>query len=448
MAEQERNCDCSLCKNKHDINIPFEVVEDVLTGKVSLFTGAGISTESREVLNITFYEEVLEELQITSSDWSFPKLMQEFCKQPNGRMKLLQKIRSRFKTIDAFPELQSSSTRFHRELGTLFPVKNIITTNWDTYFEDFCKATPFVSDSDLAFWEVADRRVLKIHGSIDNLSTIVATEDDYLACSKKLNSDLIGSVLKTILATQTVIFIGYSMRDSDFQEVYGFVRKQMDALHRQAYIVTPFESEAKRFKEAGLIPIVTDGAHFIKLIKDHAIAQDLLIPDTHFYYAEMMLALFEHEHATLYEKLKNTDYPQVIYAGIYQDGVMHALQRALRMRHSGEYSHRCRLITLIEKYEEIKARKIKAKNYSDVAYVEGYINGLFYILIGEQPEEEAQLPMYFAFGCNYELVDFDSFIDFIEKIPEAHKSSLKFIRKKFKGLKDPNGVVFHHPPWI
>ncbi|TQP78695.1 hypothetical protein [Vibrio cholerae] len=169
MKSHENNCDCVGCKNNFDVPLPKELVDEVLAGKVTFFTGAGISTEAPTVLNINFYEQVAREINASDTDLSFPQMMQEFCKQPNGRMKLLQMIRSRFKTIDSFPELQKMATSFHKSIGTLFPVKNIVTTNWDTYFEDFSHATPFVLDSDLAFWEVAERRILKIHGSIDNL---------------------------------------------------------------------------------------------------------------------------------------------------------------------------------------------------------------------------------------------------------------------------------------
>ncbi|MCK4950623.1 MAG: SIR2 family protein [Gammaproteobacteria bacterium] len=443
-----KNCDCLLCQNRNDITFPDELLDEIFSGKVSFFIGAGVSTESQSVLNITFYEDVLTRLQEIPEEVSFPRVMQEFCNQPNGRMKLLQLIRKRFDTINSFPELKQSATRFHKELGTLFPVKNIITTNWDTYFEDYCNATPFVSDSDLAFWEVADRRVLKIHGSIENLSTIVATEDDYEACSKRLDTELIGSLLKTILATQTVIFVGYSMDDSDFQEVYGFVREQMNLLHRQAYVVTPFQADADRFNGAGLIPIVTDGAYFIELLKDHAVKQNQLIPDLHFKNVNILLDEVEDEHSLLYERLKNSEYPQVIYAGSYQDGLMHALQRALETRYSGQYSDKCRLISLIESYRDIKSDKLGSKNYSDVAYIEGYINGLFFVLIGSEDWDGDQPPKYFAFGTKDCLHDFDSFFEFIQDKPQAHKASINYAKRLMKRCDNPDDVVFHHPPWL
>ena len=148
--------DCVICNQQHKVNIPIELLNEILSGNVTLFTGAGISTESSSVLNSTFYETILSKLKSTDNDLDFPGLMEKFCAQVNGRFKLLGEIKTRFDKIDSFPELKQSATCFHRELGTLFQIKNIITTNWDTYFERYCKATPFVVDSDIVFWEAAD----------------------------------------------------------------------------------------------------------------------------------------------------------------------------------------------------------------------------------------------------------------------------------------------------
>ncbi|MZI93787.1 hypothetical protein F9817_11345 [Vibrio sp. CAIM 722] len=421
---------------------------EILSGKVTFFTGAGISTESPMVLNINFYQEVAREIDAIDKGWSFPKLMQEFCKQPNGRMKLLQMLRSRFKTIDSFPELQNSATSFHKSIGTLYSVRNIVTTNWDTYFEDFSHSTPFVLDSDLAFWEVAERRVLKIHGSIDNLSTVVATEDDYSECTKRLNEKLIGGMLKTILATQTVIFVGYSMRDSDFHEIYSLVKEQMDLLHRQAYVVTPFKDEAKRFEDAGLIPIITDGTYFLELVKDEAVNQELMLPDLSYILSSIMLSNFEDEHFELSKNVRNTECPEVIYVACYQDGVIHALQRIEKNKYSGEYSHPCRLAKLIEKYEEILSEKRKSKNYSGVAYIEGYIRGLVYHLNSSFEDDDYEIPKYFAFGNKSELYSFDEFMNFVKLNPKAHKTSFKQANQYLKSLNEPDNVVIHHPPWL
>jgi len=447
-VSDDKNCDCVICKHQHDIDIPLELVNKILAGNVTLFTGAGISTESRNVLDVTFYETILDKAAPTEENLDFPTLMESFCHQANGRFKLLNEIKRRFDTIDSFPELKRSATRFHRELGTLFTVKNIITTNWDTYFERYCKATPFVIDSDLAFWEAADRRVLKIHGSIDNLSSIVATSKDYESCEKRLNVGLIGSLLKTILATQTVIFIGYSLSDTDFSAIYNYVKEQMEQLHKQAYIVTPFSEEAEKFRELGLIPIVTDGVYFINQVKEHAAHEGLILSDSIFEYASVLLDEVRDEHGRLHDEISVVEFPQVIHATTYQDGLMHALERAIEMRNSGTYSHRCRLSSVVSAYDEMKSDCLKNKLYNNVAYIEGYLNGLVYLLLDDEERDDVYVPLYFAFGTKEEFFTFEDFKNFLESKPEAHKASLKSAKKIIASVEDPESIVFHHPPWL
>lgn len=441
-------CDCALCKNNHEFEISNELMMELLSGNVAIFAGAGISTETRNVYKTTFYETIANEINKREPCQAFPELMEEYCSLPNGRLKLLYRIKERFDNIDSFPELTQSATRFHRELGTLFPIRTIITTNWDTYFEDYCRATPFVTDPDLAFWEAADRRVLKIHGSVTNYGSIVATTKDYQKCHDRLTSGIIGATLKTILATRTVIFIGYSLSDSDFSAIYEFVQSQMNDLHKQAYVVTPFIDDCEKFRSAGLIPIQTDGTYFIKQVKSHAVAQKYLLDDDIFDSAAKLLCCVRDEHRLLHDAIKASQYPEMIFAAFYQDGLMHALGRAIEMRGSGQYSHHCRLIGVIEKYLELQKEKLKRHVYEDVSYIEGYINGLTYLLLTDEERNSTCIPMYYAFGTKEDISDFAAFTDLLKTNMVIHKAARKRALVRLSRLNDPESVEFHHPPWL
>lgn len=371
------NCDCAICRHQHGFTIPDELLTEILHGKVTLFAGAGVSTESSSVLNVTLYDEIALELGIDHRDLSFPELMQRYCDQINGRFKLIRSIVGRFETIDSFPELRQSATSFHRELGSMFQFRNIITTNWDAYFERECMATPFVEDSDLAFWQAAPRRVLKLHGSVSNLGSIVATTTDYTKCKKRLEKGLIGGLLKSLMATETMLFIGYSFSDSDFSSIQKFVRKQMHAFHRQAYVVTPFEEEAEKFRSIGLIPICTDGTYLLQQLKKHAAAMGVMLSDEIFDAAEKLMFEVQVQHRVLHKHIKPKAHPEMVYAAFYQDGMMHALSRAISMRGSGIYTHRCDIHDRLRSYGNVQKVKRKERRYDDVAYIEGYINALF-----------------------------------------------------------------------
>lgn len=448
MDTKSNNCDCVLCKDNHEFKVGSELMDELLGGKVTLFAGAGISTEARNVLKTTFYESVAAEIGKPHPYPAFPKLMEEYCHQPNGRINLLKKIKRRFDNIDSFPELTRSATRFHRELGTFFPIRNIVTTNWDTYFEEYCKATPFVTDPDLAFWEAADRRVLKIHGSVTNFGSIVATTQDYHQCEERLTVGLIGAQLKTILATQTVVFIGYSFSDSDFSSIYELVKTQMNALHKQAYVVTPFIEDCEKFRAAGFIPIQTDGTYFITQIKAHAVAQGAMQDDDIYDSAMELHYRVQTEHALLYKFIKPSAYPEVIYAASYQDGLMHALERAIEMRGSGQYSHHCQVSGIINKYLELKKEKLKQRVYEDAAYIEGYINGLTYLLMTRVDRDSIDPPMYYMFGAKSDISNVAEFSNQLRANPNIHKAAHKRALGYLSNLANPESAEFHHPPWL
>ena len=422
---------------------------DLLAGKVTIFAGAGISTESRSVLKHTFYESIAEELKVAPSSFTFPELMEKYCALPNGRFKLLKEIRDRFDHIRSFPELNRSATRFHQELGTFFPVRTIVTTNWDTYFEEYCRATPFTTDPDLAFWDAADRRVLKLHGSIANFGSIVATTGDYRKCRQRLRVGVLGGLLKTILATQTVLFVGYSLSDFDFVAIYEFVKSQMGALQKQAYVVTPDVEGAKKFKKAGLIPVTTDGTFFVEQIKKHALAIDpCWLGDEIYDAASDLLERVLREHHALHRAIKVVDHPELIYAASYQDGIVHALERAVELRGSGQYSHAHRIQGVIHSYLEWQRDKLRCGIYEDVAYIEGYINALAYLLAKRKERTKVRIPLYFMFGVETEIFGLRDFITMLKRKPNAHEASLRRARRELRALSQPDSVEFHHLPWL
>lgn len=442
------SCDCVVCRHHHEFASHPDLLTDFESGKVAVFAGSGISTESRSVLRHNFYDEVADELHFEGCTLSFPDLMEQYCSQPNGRIKLLTKIRNRFKHINSFPELKKIAAKFHYELSTLYLVKTIVTTNWDMYFEEFCAATPFVSDQDLAFWESEDRRVLKIHGSINNYGSIVATATDYSRCLERLHTGLIGGILKTLFATETIVFIGYSLSDTDFLNIWHFVSEQMDGLQRQAYVITPFESEREKITKLGLIPIITDGSFFISQIKEHFISTGVMSPDSIYFEAEELLSIVTNNHDALYEHFNCSDHPQIIIAASYQDGMIHALERLINLRSTGEGSHPCKIRGVFEPYERWQKEKLKAKRYEDVAYIEGYLNGLLFLLLDKKEKSKIKHPpLFYAFGADI-IPEFKDFKKLVKNLPNMHKASYLRTKKMVDKLSSSNGMVFHHPPWL
>jgi len=445
--EDKRTCGCESCQNKLPFDLPTEIIEATIEGNLVIFAGAGISTETKKIFKDTLYEDILAELkEKPENELDFPSLMSLFCNTTiNGRQKLLQTIKYRFDYCHQFQELYSQASEFHKELSSIYHIKSIVTTNWDDFFERESGAIPIVIPEDFAFHNLPGRKVYKIHGSISNYGSIIATKEDYDKCYKQLNRGIIGSYLKTILATKTVVFIGYSFRDYDFIRIYNYLKKELKEILPHCYIVTTNPEIDKNFK-TNMTIINTDGAYFISAIREHLESSKLLFPkdniDNIYFLKQKHYTIHEETSALITEKrIANT-----IYCALYQDGISHAFSYLMYHADSGLSFYPHKIFNSIDSYAEIRKLKVKAKNYPDVAYIDGYIQGLQAILFSEEDLEN--FPFWYLYGYG-PIEDKNDFEDSVNKNEIFHKAAENFAQKTFKEiLNGESDLVIHHRPFI
>src|SRR5690242_2116207 len=153
---------------------------------------------------------------------SFPKLMEFYCTEMDGghHNRLIREAISYLEEFFLPGEKRTVATMACNLLAEIPYLNRFVTTNWDPLIERALDIlVPIVEDRDLAFWDDRKRQVLKIHGCITRPHSIVATEADYNNCIAQ--NPLVFNKLKDLMATKTFLFMGYSMRDSDFQEVWA-----------------------------------------------------------------------------------------------------------------------------------------------------------------------------------------------------------------------------------
>jgi hypothetical protein len=113
-------------------------------------------------------------------------------------------------------------TLLHALLASL-PTDKAVTTNFDTLFEDAVVAAgEAIAVLPTAVPEEFERWLLKLHGSIDDVDSVVLTRAHYLDLSWRRGA-LLGLV-QAMLLTQHLVFIGYSLSDEDFHELVAGVR--------------------------------------------------------------------------------------------------------------------------------------------------------------------------------------------------------------------------------
>jgi hypothetical protein len=443
---------CACCSTSIPFELPPHLVKDLIADRAVIFAGAGISTEGKNVLNNTLHEEIFAALGLTAGEIEFPDLMERFCDRPNGRIELIEKIKFRFEHINAFPDLHWYATAFHRELSTLYTVTTIVTTNWDTYFETECHATPFVTSQDLALFGASGRKVIKLHGSITSYGSLVITRGDYARCENRLTTGTLGGLLKSLFATKTVIFCGYSARDEDLQTIINSVRTEMGPLSRQHYIVHLDRSAdaQQRFQSLGLSPIVTDATHFIRAAKKEVFSNVCSIDDEAFYDCMAMLSKLKLEHLWLCDAYSMFERPETIFCASYQDGFLHSFERMKNRRASGEYTDRHRIEAKVATYARMREEYLKSQRYEDVAYIDGYTNGLIFMLMSSAERSLTPVPLYYLYGVKESIRDRGAFVKLMKgkmRTPRAIlRRAAKIVALVPKG--QHSGIVFDHRAWL
>jgi len=435
-----------MCRDRHAFIVPDHLLKQLSKQNVVIFAGAGVSTETASVFPWSLYDEIHESLGLAEDNKpAFSKLMSLYCARPDGRRELLERVRARLAYIRGFPEIYRAATRFHRELSTLFYVDTYVTTNWDDFFERECGATPLVNAEDFVFWNVGGRKVFKLHGSVSNFGSVIATDEDYRQAQRQLERGTLGSALKLMLATKTIVYVGYSFSDYDFLNIHRYISRELKEIAPVAYIVSLDRSARDRFKKLGLTPIFTDAAHFVQVLKRHFEADGHYLPDARLDDIPFALSRAQMEHDRLHRTLNVTANPEIIYSACYQDGLIHAFERILSRSHAGDYSHKCTVALKVQKYNSMRKENLHARRYLDAAYIEGYMNALVYLLSGD--EGRAHLPFYFVCGVDRQpvtLAEYKKAVKASGRLNKKFKLLAKRIVREQLGPSDD----LHHTPFL
>ena len=107
-------------------------------------------------------------------------------------------------------------------------IAGVITTNYDTFLEDyfhgFCK---YVGQSELIFSPIQGvAEIYKIHGSVEVPDSIVINEEDYVSFQEK--SAYLAAKLMTIFMEYPIVFVGYSIGDSNIQSIIKSIVNCLD----------------------------------------------------------------------------------------------------------------------------------------------------------------------------------------------------------------------------
>jgi hypothetical protein len=124
------------------------------------------------------------------------------------------------------------------------PVRHVITTNYDHLLEQTLTALkrhplPVVTQEDVVHTGGDGVYVVKLHGDAGRPEKIVLSRDDYHTFFE--DRPAMALLLEGLLLNRTFFFVGYSLRDPNFQLLFSRIARMLSRARRPAF-ATSFEA--------------------------------------------------------------------------------------------------------------------------------------------------------------------------------------------------------------
>ena len=258
--------------NQQYENIYNQIAQASKTNQLVVFIGAGMSNNfgfpTWNGLIKEMYEELMGEEAAADKRFDNDELL-----------RIPQALRS--KDITAYNKIlkeyfgeQKVTDASNPMLDMIFKLKpkHVLTTNFDTLIETYLRDkenaiykddnvrdgyrrlvhnpisyhyTTIVKDGDLVTAD-ANHLLLKIHGDVQNMDSLVLCEDDYLGYSD--SHVLMENFIKSLLINHTFLFVGYGVGDSNLKMIMKWVdnivsRQKGDVQKRKKHILLYTENE-------------------------------------------------------------------------------------------------------------------------------------------------------------------------------------------------------------
>ena len=212
-----------------NLNCIKDIQNAIKNNKLVLFIGAGISVNSGAPSWKQLILEMAKDLGISKTNFS----QDEYLKIPQYYFNEYKETSYRKKIKKIF-NVTLSSNPIHNLIFELNPAY-VITTNYDNLLEQVSPASYSVirKNSEMPYLKTK-KAIIKMHGDFvaDN---IVLKEDDDLNYST--NFKLIETFIKSIIATHTVVFVGYSINDYNVNLIFQWVKEVLGKDHQPAYLL-------------------------------------------------------------------------------------------------------------------------------------------------------------------------------------------------------------------
>jgi hypothetical protein len=223
---------------KYISHFPKPVLDDLVNGKWLPVIGAGMSLNAQlpKGKKMPLWGELSGALVEELADYSPSSVLDGISAYEHefDRARLVARLSELLLLREAQPGIA------HKEFCTI-PFDIVCTTNFDFLLERQYDATPqyvypVVEEEQLSIGAgKAGTLLLKLHGDLRHPSRLVVTEADYDGFLARY--PLLATYLANQLITKTAVFIGYSLEDPDFRQIWHVVSDRLGRTRRKAYTI-------------------------------------------------------------------------------------------------------------------------------------------------------------------------------------------------------------------
>jgi hypothetical protein len=251
---------------KYLSHFPKPLLEDLVNGRWLPVVGAGMSLNAKvpPPARMPLWHELGKSFSDELQDYSPTSVLDGISAYEHefGRARLIERLAE----LLHLDRVQPGPA--HKEFCSL-PFDIVCTTNFDFLLEkqydlerqDNRTVHPVVDEDQLSINVGATGTLLlKLHGDVRHPKRLVVTEADYDGFLT--NYPLIATYLSNLLITKTAVFIGYSLDDPDFRQIWHVVASRLGKARRMAYaiMVGAKPGDMARFERRGVKVVNLPGA--------------------------------------------------------------------------------------------------------------------------------------------------------------------------------------------
>ena len=232
-----------------EMNNEFDEIRDSFyeywqQGKIAFFVGAGVSAlsglSSWSDLVLDMADKIGYRIKLYDKDGKKCLSSDEYLKIPQVFFDSRTE-RDYISFVRKVLNKKREPNNIHKMIMRLRP-DHILTTNYDTLIEQTANMTGMsysVINADSKVASVPTQHfILKVHGDFES-NNFVLKESDYL--NYETNFKLIDTIVKTIISTHMVVFIGYGLGDYNIKLILNWVKQvQEDSFIEPVFIYTGY----------------------------------------------------------------------------------------------------------------------------------------------------------------------------------------------------------------